>query len=408
MNKLNPMGVALAVAFTVGASMASLSYAQDTPTDQPKAQEPAPAPSPTPAPPPVADPTPTPAPQSAAPAPAPSPATPPATDTSATPPIMQAPAPVMDTPAQTQTSGNSAPATRIAPAKTREPVAREATVIPPTAAPVQPAATTDAVTPAAQQPEPMTAAEPPSSVTAPANAATAGDGAVAIPGVSPEAMGKAATYILPAILLMLLLMAGGAWSAARSRRMEQDKLMRQAEEAKTKFWSASTLQQGAQSLDSESPFRYIAEAGIGASEARSSRLESIINRRSWVAQVVNHTGANVQAHLENRSDLLMPIALSAPVIGLLGAAWVLLAPASGTSQPGAIDLASLAEAVLTVVFGLAIAMSAMLAHYRLQSRNDPCLYQVRVFCADLQKRLLTTMPEPEVSRERVYYAAAGD
>jgi biopolymer transport protein ExbB len=212
---------------------------------------------------------------------------------------------------------------------------------------------------------------------------------------------------LPAILVLLLIMAAGAWKAARSSRAEQDKLMRQADEVNRRFWAASSLQQGTESLDSESPFRYIAEAGIGASEAPTSRLDSKINRRAWVAQVVNHTGANVQAYVENRSNLLMPIALSAPVIGLLGAAWVLLTPASGASA-GAVDPISLGEAVLTVIFGLAIAMGAMLAHYRLQSRNDPCLYQVRTFCADLQKRLLATMPAREAPRERVYSSAAGD
>jgi len=161
------------------------------------------------------------------------------------------------------------------------------------------------------------------------------------------------------------------------------------------------LQQGVQNLEPGSPFRYIGELGLHAADHENATLYAKINRRTWVVKVIQHARENVLGTLESRADALMPIAMTAPAVGLLGAAWVLFAPAMSSGAGTAIAPLAMAEALILAAIGLTVSTVAIMSHNRLVSGTDACVYPVRAFSADLQSALTGAFEEHAVNPQPV-------
>jgi biopolymer transport protein ExbB len=54
-------------------------------------------------------------------------------------------------------------------------------------------------------------------------------------------------------------MSVGSWYVIIVKLLEQSKIGRQAKKTTSQFWNAGSVQQGAENLESTSPFRFIAE-----------------------------------------------------------------------------------------------------------------------------------------------------
>ena len=63
-------------------------------------------------------------------------------------------------------------------------------------------------------------------------------------------------------LAILGIMSMGSWYILIVKLWEQYKLMREARDARTSFWKAPSLREGAKRLDKKSAYRYIAETGL--------------------------------------------------------------------------------------------------------------------------------------------------
>ena len=74
-------------------------------------------------------------------------------------------------------------------------------------------------------------------------------------------------WVAKGTLLILVLMSMGSWYVIFTKLAEQSRVLKFAQAAQASFWQAASVREGADGLDADSPFRFIAEKGLeGASK----------------------------------------------------------------------------------------------------------------------------------------------
>jgi len=124
-------------------------------------------------------------------------------------------------------------------------------------------------TEAAESPQPPLQAVPAPAAAPMAKAASAGDSPYGL-----KALWVSSDIVAKAVLSMLLVMSLGGWYVMLTKLIEQSRMNRQAR-ALEGVWQAPTIERGADQLERGSPFRYIAEAGVGAVRKHSGLLAHV-------------------------------------------------------------------------------------------------------------------------------------
>lgn len=146
-------------------------------------------------------------------------------------------------------------------------------------------------------------------------------------------------WVAKGTLLILVLMSIGSWYVIFTKLAEQSRVMKfaqAAQAAQASFWQAASVREGADGLDTDSPFRFIAEKGLeGASK---------------------HDGLLGQARIDK-------------VAGPVG------------------------ESLIMTAIGLAMAVPAVLGYNWLVRRNKVAMEEVQAFGSDLHALLLGSAPK---------------
>ena len=234
---------------------------------------------------------------------------------------------------------------------------------------------------AAQTPPPAPAAAPaatPPDAAAPAMVAPPAAPAAAAPAAKAsneviidnpyglQALWAGGDLVARITLGILVIMSMGSWYVIITKIYEQAKMNKQAKKADKTFWTAPSVQQGAAALKQGSPYRFIAETGLEASN--------------------KHTG------------LLATVGSTAPFVGLFGTVWGVYhaLTAIGIAGQASIDKVAgpVGEALIMTAIGLAVAVPAVLGYNWLIRRNKSAMERVRSFGADLHAVLLSTPHSP--------------
>jgi biopolymer transport protein ExbB len=184
-------------------------------------------------------------------------------------------------------------------------------------------------------------------------------------------------------------MAAASWVIARSKRNEQDALLRQAEPAQKVFWTTGSVRQGVNSLERGSPFRVIADRALRAIDYQTTGRAARIDRFTWTRSVIQHASDDVQGQLQSGLGSLSTLGALGLCVGLLGAVWEMFLGMSGNPAQAPIAQLTLplGMAVLSILLGAGVAVPAMKARDKLEARNSECMKQVRLFCTELRRML---------------------
>jgi biopolymer transport protein ExbB len=272
-----------------------------------------------------------------------------------------------------------------------------------TATPAAPAASgtvspAPAAAPAAEAPK-VDAAKP----AEPATGATAATGAAS---VQPPAGGKAEEnpYGLKALishgdpvdaatLFILLVMSMGSWYVIFTKFLEQSKMKKQAEAAKKTFWSAGTVRQGADTLATGSPFRFIADQALESTKKHDGLLAHV-DLNTFVTQSIERSTSNVQSRTQDGLAFLATVGSTAPFVGLFGTVWGIYNALVkiGLSGQASIDKVAgpVGSALIMTAIGLAVAVPAVLGYNWLVRRNKAGMENVREFGSDLHSAILSS------------------
>jgi biopolymer transport protein ExbB len=208
-----------------------------------------------------------------------------------------------------------------------------------------------------------------------------------------EALWKQGDFVSRGTLIILVIMSMGSWYIMFVKVYEQSKLYRQAREVQAKFWSAGSVQEGIEKLKPGTPFRYIAESGIKATQHHEGKLLEQIDLNTWITMSIQRAVDNVSSRLQDGLAFLATVGSTSPFVGLFGTVWGIYhaLTAIGIAGQASIDKVAgpVGEALIMTAFGLAVAVPAVLGYNWLVRRNKVALEHLRAFGADLHMVLMS-------------------
>jgi biopolymer transport protein ExbB len=197
--------------------------------------------------------------------------------------------------------------------------------------------------------------------------------------------------VAKATLLILVIMSMGSWYVIFTKLLEQNRVMRYAQTAQDNFWNAGNVRQGADGLEADSPFRFIAEKGLEGASKHTGLLGSI-NFNDWVTMSIQRAMNNVQSRMQDGLAVLATVGSTAPFVGLFGTVWGIYNALVkiGMSGQASIDKVAgpVGESLIMTAIGLAVAVPAVLGYNWLVRRNKVAMEEVHAFGADLHAVLL--------------------
>ena len=152
------------------------------------------------------------------------------------------------------------------------------------------------------------------------------------------------------------------------------------------------MRQGAEHLKRGSPYRFIAESGLEATNKHTGLLGSV-DLNEWISMSIQRAIENVQSRTQDGLAFLATVGSTAPFVGLFGTVWGIYhaLTAIGIAGQASIDKVAgpVGEALIMTAIGLAVAVPAVLGYNWLVRRNKAAMERVRGFGADLHAVLLS-------------------
>lgn len=206
-----------------------------------------------------------------------------------------------------------------------------------------------------------------------------------------QALWEQGDFVAKATLVILVLMSMGSWYVIITKLFEQSRMGVQARATQKSFWKAGSVRQGADALKPTSPYRFIAESGLEATQKHDGLLGQV-DLNTWMAQSIERAVANVQSRTQDGLAVLATVGSTAPFVGLFGTVWGIYNALVkiGASGQASIDKVAgpVGEALIMTAIGLAVAVPAVLGYNWLVRRNKTAMEHVRAFGIDLHAVLL--------------------
>ena len=207
-----------------------------------------------------------------------------------------------------------------------------------------------------------------------------------------ESLLKGSDIVARVTLAILAIMSMGSWYIIITKVYEQYKMGKHARAAEKAFWSAPSVQKGAEGLKKASPYRFLAETGIEASSKHGGLLTNV-DMNEWITMSIQRAVENVQSRSQDGLAFLATVGSTAPFVGLFGTVWGIVnaLTAIGIAGQASIDKVAgpVGEALIMTAIGLAVAVPAVLGYNWLVRRNKTAMDNVRSFGADLHAVLLS-------------------
>lgn len=194
-------------------------------------------------------------------------------------------------------------------------------------------------------------------------------------------------------LFIMVVMSMGSWYIIFTKLYEGSKITREAKAADATFWAAGSVRAGADTLKDDSPFRFVAEKGIEATQKHTGLLGQI-DLATWVSMGISRAIDNVQSRMGDGMAFLATVGSTAPFVGLFGTVWGIYNALVkiGVSGQASIDKVAgpVGEALIMTAIGLAVAVPAVLGYNFIVRKNKTSMDAVRAFGADVHAVLVAS------------------
>ena len=197
-------------------------------------------------------------------------------------------------------------------------------------------------------------------------------------------------------LLILVIMSMGSWFIMITKFFEQARMYRQARSANKVFWTAGSVEQGAQQLNDASPFRFLVDRGLEATSKHDGLLKDV-DFYTWSSMSIQRAQEGVQNRLQDGLAFLATVGSTAPFVGLFGTVWGIInsfhaiALAKNTSL--AVVAPGIAEALFTTAFGLIAAIPAVIAYNKFSTDLGRYATRLEGFSGEFQAILSRQLEE---------------
>ncbi len=208
-----------------------------------------------------------------------------------------------------------------------------------------------------------------------------------------SAMWSQGDFVSKGTLIILIIMSMGSWYIGIVKLVEQNRLMRDGKEARSKFWKAPSVAEGAKLLSEDSAFRYMADEGIKAATHHEGTMQDAIDMNSWIGMTLQRSLDEISERMQGGLAFLATVGSTAPFVGLFGTVWGIYhaLTAIGIAGQASIDKVAgpVGEALIMTAIGLAVAVPAVLGYNWMVRRNKVAMSLVRNFSSELHMVLLS-------------------
>jgi len=199
-------------------------------------------------------------------------------------------------------------------------------------------------------------------------------------------------FVALATLTVLAVMSLGSWYFGIVKLIAQARMLKDAKEARERFWKAATTDEGLRQLGEDSAFRYIAEEGIKSAKRHEGTLHDVVDLSTWVGMSIRRAVDEITERNQGGLAFLATVGSTAPFVGLFGTVWGIYhaLTAIGMSGQASIDKVAgpVGESLIMTAIGLAVAVPAVLGYNWLVRRNKTAMALVRQFSGELHMVLI--------------------
>jgi biopolymer transport protein ExbB len=194
------------------------------------------------------------------------------------------------------------------------------------------------------------------------------------------------------IFIILVIMSAASWYIMFTKLIEQQKIMNQAKRARTSFWGAPSVKDGANKLERNSAYRQIVDDAQRAQEEHT-KLSDPIDQHEWLHSSIGRSQAAINSKLGNGLAVLATVGSTAPFVGLLGTVIGIYRALVKIGAAGQASIDAVAgpvgEALIMTAIGLVVAVPAVLGYNWLIRRNKVVAEQLNNFSSDLHGYLIS-------------------
>jgi biopolymer transport protein ExbB len=188
------------------------------------------------------------------------------------------------------------------------------------------------------------------------------------------------------VFIILVVMSAASWYIMFTKLLEQQKILNQAKRARSTFWTAGNLRDGANKLEKNSAYRQIVDDGLRAQDEHT-KLTDPVDQHDWLLGSLARSQAAVNSKLGNGLAVLATVGSTAPFIGLFGTVIGIYRALIKIGAAGQASIDAVAgpvgEALIMTALGLAVAVPAVLGYNWLIRRNKVVAEQLSAFSTDL-------------------------
>jgi biopolymer transport protein ExbB len=191
---------------------------------------------------------------------------------------------------------------------------------------------------------------------------------------------------------ILVIMSAASWYVLFVKLFEQQKIISQGRRARSAFWQAGTLRDGAQKLEKNGAYRQIVDDGITALE-QHDKLTDPIDQHDWMLNSLARSQGAIASRLSSGLALLATVGSTAPFVGLFGTVVGIYRALIKIGAAGQASIDAVAgpvgESLIMTALGLAVAVPAVLAYNWLTRRNKAIVEELASFANDLHGYMMS-------------------
>jgi biopolymer transport protein ExbB len=227
-----------------------------------------------------------------------------------------------------------------------------------------------------------------------AQAATTSTAQTSIPSENPyglKAVWAQGDAVAKGTLAILVFMSIFSWYLIVAKLLEQNRLLVQQRDAMQRLGSENSLEQAVEALQSNSPFRFVAQEALN-SAAKHQDMRGAIDFNDWLMLSLQRATTSVQQSMQKGLSFLATVGSTAPFVGLFGTVWGIYNAlvSIGLSGQASIDKVAgpVGESLIMTAIGLAVAVPAVLGYNVLIRRNKLIMQGVQKFSGNVHASLL--------------------
>ena len=195
-----------------------------------------------------------------------------------------------------------------------------------------------------------------------------------------------------ATFIILVIMSAGSWYVLFVKLFEQQKIINQGRRARTTFWQAANLREGASKLEKNSAYRQIVDDGIVALE-QHDKLTDPIDQHDWMLNSLARSQGAITSRLSSGLAFLATVGSTAPFVGLFGTVVGIYRALVKIGAEGQASIGTVAgpvgEALIMTALGLVVAVPAVLAYNWLIRRNKAIVEELSRFSNELHGYMMS-------------------